>query len=920
MTRVAYTKKKKEEGRRNSATDPNSSNCAVLPAPPSTTSHQCTHLHATPQDSANSHQTMASRSSNSPPDLEWKRDAVEAFGMDAADEQQKEWLKGKFINTNKPAYEQADRLDAILTEAKTDVLHKFRAGKKLSSGDTEFLKSKGIKPDTPAADQDASINALVGQLATPRQATVTFDSIVEEVSADTVKERLTTDQRVLFSSSGADWKWQDGGLKGRITATLDKNREKRLLQLSKKEMWDKQDMTQVILASGPGTGKSKALTELGKHFAELGDGQIRIVLRVTFENGTNFDPAEVDSGKAVMDRVYHHLLFGNRSAKPFHDWVKCSGGSKETFNGMLDAVAKLYKCDSVECILLLDGVHNLGGGYGTDGEPSTLLRGFLKAWLCATVLGSRHHIFPVCAMTSDVAAMKVLHGSTTRHEYFFAPRLQSLPEGFPDEYSEVAEPYFWMTDGHGRVLETILSILQEGKVTTLGGLLTEVHDELTKRYSHVVEKTTTRIDAAMQAAVKREHITEVQGGLGEWSLFTLERVPGQPETTVYAAPTFVWILLNAGRCEDSLLSGYDFTSEQMCKDVCRKFKEFVAWYRVLLSKVHGGAEPVSVAEFHRGVDWVKSPGSLKMRTESLAPRRVYRCAKRETTRALKNKVKTTTLGAPENTKTLGATFLNAELASGADVFTGVEYDNKRNAYETIQCTHTSEAQVLHAKKVKADLEKYADPAGVFLLVSNRPWKDTPENVKRLEEACRQYAAVGLVHEGNFRDYFLPTFASMWLWRNPQQSSPTGMLRASHITTTHPDTSATSDDASNAGDDEERPVGTMGMCVLFLTERSQLPPPHRSSAGEEGENEMTGCLASMPMTPCTAVQPRKSTTRVACSGCFVNDEKDSQRRIRNKTKQTASHDTEPQDAATASFFRKGLSPTPSPLPPSKVPQR
>ena len=36
-------------------------------------------------------------------------------------------------------------------------------------------------------------------------------------------------------------------------------------------------------------------------------------------------------------------------------------------------------------------------------------------------------------------------------------------------------------------------------------------------------------------------------------------------------------------------------------------------------------------------------------------------------------------------------------------------------------------------------------------------------------------AVGLVHEGNFRDYFLPTFASMWQRRIPQQSSPTGML-------------------------------------------------------------------------------------------------------------------------------------------------
>ena len=152
-------------------------------------------------------------------------------------------------------------------------------------------------------------------------------------------------------------------------------------------------------------------------------------------------------------------------------------------------------------------------------------------------------------------------------------------------------------------------------------------------------------------------------------------------------------------------------------------------------------------------------------------------------------VETPTLGA-ENTKTLGATFVNAKLASGADVFTGVEYDNKGNAYETIQCTHTSEAQVLHAEEVKAELEGCADPAGVFLLVSNRPWKDTPENVKRLEEACRQYAAVGLVHEGNFRDYFLPTFASMWQRRIPQQSSPTGMLGRAKMSTriaTHTDT-------------------------------------------------------------------------------------------------------------------------------------
>ena len=169
MTRVAYTKKKKEEGRRNSATDPNSSNCAVLPAPT---------LRATPQDSTNSHPTMASRSSNAP-DLEWKRDAVEAFGRDAADEQQTTWLKGKLINTDRPATEQNGSLEAILVRAEIDVLDNFRAEETLS-GDKKFLKSKGIKPDAPAADQDARIDQLVTTLQ--QQAN---DALARQVTYDT---------------------------------------------------------------------------------------------------------------------------------------------------------------------------------------------------------------------------------------------------------------------------------------------------------------------------------------------------------------------------------------------------------------------------------------------------------------------------------------------------------------------------------------------------------------------------------------------------------------------------------------------------------------------------------------------------------------------------------------------------------------
>ena len=182
MTRVAYTKKKKEEGRRNSATDPNSSNCAVLPAP---TLHDFSPLRAPPAsrdttgDSTNSHPTMtASRSSE--PDLGWKRDAAEAFGREDADEQQKKWLKGKYINTNKPASEQSDRLRAILVRAEIEVVDNFRAREKLSRGDKKFLMSRGIEPETPATDQEVKIKELVTTLQQQEN-----DALARQVTYDT---------------------------------------------------------------------------------------------------------------------------------------------------------------------------------------------------------------------------------------------------------------------------------------------------------------------------------------------------------------------------------------------------------------------------------------------------------------------------------------------------------------------------------------------------------------------------------------------------------------------------------------------------------------------------------------------------------------------------------------------------------------
>eukprot|EP00754_Rhynchopus_humris_P031213 Rhum_TRINITY_DN15324_c1_g1::Rhum_TRINITY_DN15324_c1_g1_i1::g.151346::m.151346 len=613
-----------------------------------------------------------------------------------------------------------------------------------------------------------------------QQGTVTFDSIAASVEADTLRERLTTAQRVLVSSHGADWEWQDDGLTSNITAVLDLNREERCLGRSRKGTWDKQDMTQVILASGPGTGKSKALTELGKRFSQIRDNQTRIVLLVTFENGSCVSATD-GCAKAIMDRVYHHLLFGNETPggtsawMSFQDWMRETDGAKGSFDEMLDGVAKLYTCDSVECILLIDGVHNLGGGYWDCGEPSSELKHLLQTWLCNLVLGSKHYVFPVCAMTSYTAAVKALKSSTTQRQYFYAPRLQRLPDGLP----AAAEQYFWMTDGHGRALEAIVAVLKKGSARDTAMFLRELSAKLRSSYATLVATRDKDVDAALRAAVTRKPITTSEPR--DWSLFTLEPIPKGKEGELYAAPAFVWVLLHAGSTE-TLLSEFDCTSSL---EDWKCFEQFVAWYRGLLSKVHG--EQVSVATFHKGVDWVRSPAQ-RMKAPAL-DHTVCQCANQEATTGLwKDEIETTSPSGPKKTKTLKATFINADKASSADIFTGVEYDNGKKAYETIQCKHTklrssesgerpkaAQPRALTAKEVMGEIKKCADPGGVFLLVSNRPWKGTDNLIKELKASGQEYGAVGVVHDENFRRYFLPTFASMWQQRKPHPSSQTASL-------------------------------------------------------------------------------------------------------------------------------------------------
>ena len=113
---------------------PHAGNTSPTPPPP-TSFHPPHPLHApslarhsTTGLSNSSHPTMASGPANAPPDLEWKRGAVEAFRIVSRTlAPQQEWLQSQGVDTDRPATEQTGRLDDILVQAQIKVVKAMRS-------------------------------------------------------------------------------------------------------------------------------------------------------------------------------------------------------------------------------------------------------------------------------------------------------------------------------------------------------------------------------------------------------------------------------------------------------------------------------------------------------------------------------------------------------------------------------------------------------------------------------------------------------------------------------------------------------------------------------------------------------------------------------------------------------------------------
>ena len=135
----------------------------------------CTHPSLAPQPRTTQHHrtqqhpTMASGPANAPPDLEWKRGAVEAFGVVSRTlaPQQAEWLQSQGVDTDDEADRQArchPRAGADRRKAGTDQSGRGHAEEDEPFCRRQFLETKGINPEIPAADQEVRIEELLEKL------------------------------------------------------------------------------------------------------------------------------------------------------------------------------------------------------------------------------------------------------------------------------------------------------------------------------------------------------------------------------------------------------------------------------------------------------------------------------------------------------------------------------------------------------------------------------------------------------------------------------------------------------------------------------------------------------------------------------------------------------------------------------------
>ena len=246
---------------------------------------------------------------------------------------------------------------------------------------------------------------------------------MKNVSEEDLQKKLSN-PRVLVSSSGSEWVYQEnGGFKEKLCKTFVNN----LNKFNGKEQLDKNSSPIPLLVGGFGEGKSRALQEAPKMLKKLAEdaktfSQV-LVFQVTFEDGTPPD-MKLDAREQVPLRILYHL---SDQTVDYRQFEASYGNKGLTLGDVLDHLAKDNGKPSA-VLLMIDGFHNL------DENPIELpTDNPLRTFLCNVVigeyiLGQRDFIFPLCSCTAHITAIQALQQSGGERAWIPLPKLITVPE------------------------------------------------------------------------------------------------------------------------------------------------------------------------------------------------------------------------------------------------------------------------------------------------------------------------------------------------------------------------------------------------------------------------------------------------------------------------------------------------------------
>ena len=484
---------------------------------------------------------------------------------------------------------------------------------------------------------------------------------------------------------------------------------------------DKRNHPVFTLYAGPGSGKSRLLSELPRlartavrdnaDLTRLLDPSLAFVFHVGFENGTAYQISERDGAVAVGNRMMWQLV---RPEGDTHGFAAFAASHTYSISSVLDKLSELTGVprNNQPVFLLVDGIRRLG----VREADTSSFRAAVDAISAAVC--ERQLIIAAIAATSGLQ-LEGLFGESKQARVFLRPPTLPHPEFVvPDDPSFPALRV--LRDdmgGHGRALDILAKLVlarnTPGQVQTIEALSAAVQSQLRSDFSDWL--TVQPLENLLEAIVSRRPFNSLSDfvvdgitvdrarelGLVQWA--GSMSGPGP-----LVAPVILLLMLQSNLPGGSLLthlaSGYnklEFGSRR--GNWWQDFDVFAADFRAIKAKAFRRSGWVSAAQLHYGAKLSPAAQSLLIRTPAsgrdvavVGASRQYHTKSSAGIRSVIPWVAAPgskrQAGAPVDITNGASIVLNGTSAKAADVFLNVEaFDfatsSVRTCREVFACRH-----------------------------------------------------------------------------------------------------------------------------------------------------------------------------------------------------------------------------------------